>query len=942
MKNMRKLLSLVLAVVMVMSLAIPALAADFTDVPSDYKYYSAIQSLVARKVINGYEEDNTFRPENTITRAEFCAIVVRAIGLESTSASPAETGFPDVAAEHWASGYIKTARAQQIIDGHDDGTFTPEAPVTYEQAIKMTVVAKAAVLKTQAEKMGGYPQGYVTVANNLGFLKKIVDGVATQPAKRGTIAQLVDNMLKVDLSEQMGESIPSLGTDQMEEVTGQIVAVNGATIEDTATKLSTYQIKVLLSNGKTQIFDASRTDQKDELYGFLGKQVTIYYEDDYGVDVPEISSMSGRKNRNYEQVLGVDEIVDYSNSFVEYYDNNDREQKISISNNAVILFNGSYYDDSDFETLLYNNINKAGSIRFLSSDGEDAAVDIIFFTSYSNWFVTSVSKTSMTVYGEVNGTSDTIVIDTDDRNKTISIMKDGRNVDFDAIAKNQILSISESADKRFIEVLISSTAPSGKITGMPRAEQKLPVVNKTYTFASDLKFGDDIVVGATVKLYLDAFGKVAKYTFQAASDSYIYGYLMDVRNFGTSMESDVRVRLLNLNATSTKEPTDLKLASRVSINGKTYSTDTEYDNILALFRETAQYYEGVGDYDFADGEVYQVIKYTVSGGVVNSILIGKQGASETSADLRVNTDYIDGITCTTTNTTLSSIYRLSSSKVIFIPSAYRDDSKEYTIRNCSNSGFQSGSAYNVLLVDVSEANIPAVVIVYGDSTSASTAWVSNLPMVVTDKRATEEGYEITARSSASEKEYTDESGVFYDAVEIGDIVRIFPGSDGKEIEDMEVTMKASDAFNGTGFLQAGQADGRKVTEAGVSLGSTNSWIKEGSNSTNDNAQMSLMAGVAFGITEQDNSASMLMALDYPVDGDEWTKKVLGDSGRMASLNVANAKVISVTYKANGSYRIEDAEIGQISTYENVNVDASKLFVYNASGSTKLIIIFHAN
>ncbi len=938
MKNMRKLLSLLLAVVMTMSLAIPALAADFTDVPADYKYYSAIQSLVARGIINGYGEDNTFRPEKTITRAEFCKMVVYAIGLSSSAGVQAETGFPDVAPGHWASGAIKIARDQQIINGLDDGTFRPEDPVTYEQAIKMTVIAKSPILKTQAEKAGGYPQGFVTVASNYGFLKRITDGVALEPAKRGTIAQLVDNMLKIDLSEQMG-GLPNLGgNDTMEEVNGQVVAVQGASIEPTSTKLSAYQIKVILSNGDAQIFDASEIDQKDDLYSFLGKQVTIYYEDSSYSDELVISSMSGRKNRNDEQTLSVDEIIDYSNTHVEYDDNNDDEQKISISSNAIILYNGSYYDTTDFETLLASKINKAGSIRFLSTDGEGADADVVFFTSYDNWFVTSKSPTTMIVYGEVNGSASNIEINTDDKNKTITITKNGKNVDFGAIEKNQILSISKSNDGKFIEVLISSDAPSGKITGLTREEGTLVIGNKTYSFAPDVTFGTDLTVGATVKLYLDAFGKVAKYVFEAASNNYSYGYLMQIENFGTAWESDVQVQLLSLNSTSNTNVTELPLASTVIINGKSYSTDDDYGTIETLLETTAQYYEGEGNYDFADGQVFQPIRYAVSDGAIDSILIGKQNEPETDADMKVNDDYLtNGIKCTINNTTLANIYTLSNStKVLFVPKtdADRINTKKYTIKSGNNSGFVKDSTYKVLLVDVSKAGVPAVVVVYEDSTSTSTEWTSNQPMVVTKKAEGEDVYEIYAEGADGKATFIDDTGFYYNQVEIGDIIRVNPGNNDR-IDNMEVTMKAKDVYDGTKFIQVGN---RTVEKDGKLKSGTYSWIREGTDSTGRVA-MSLMAGVAYDI----DADTLLMALDYPIAGTTWDKTKLEEDELMARVVDADAAKIIAIDKVNSGFRVDttEAEFAQITSYEDRAEDAVKLFVYSAYGVPKLIVIFRA-
>ena len=122
MQKAKKIMSLLLAIAMLAAFAVPsAFAAEFSDVPESYQYYDAVQSLVARGIVDGYT-DGTFKPEDTISRAEFCKMVVYSIGMgEISQGAVAETGFPDVAADFWAAGVIKVARDMNIINGYDDG-----------------------------------------------------------------------------------------------------------------------------------------------------------------------------------------------------------------------------------------------------------------------------------------------------------------------------------------------------------------------------------------------------------------------------------------------------------------------------------------------------------------------------------------------------------------------------------------------------------------------------------------------------------------------------------------------------------------------------------------------------------------------------------------------------------------------------------------------------
>ena len=109
---------------------------EFVDVEGHWAQ-SAVNDMASRIIINGYE-DGTFRPEGDITRAEFAAIIIRALGLP---AGLGESEFTDVAQSDWYCGYVGTAVQYGIITGYQDGTFRPQDNITCEQA--MTMVARA-------------------------------------------------------------------------------------------------------------------------------------------------------------------------------------------------------------------------------------------------------------------------------------------------------------------------------------------------------------------------------------------------------------------------------------------------------------------------------------------------------------------------------------------------------------------------------------------------------------------------------------------------------------------------------------------------------------------------------------------------------------------------------------------------------------------------------
>jgi len=84
--------------------------------------------------VRGYA-DGTFRPDASITRAEFAALANRAFGLKGS----APTTFSDVKASSWASKEVSAAVAAGYVSGAPDGTFRPNEPITRQEAALMIV-----------------------------------------------------------------------------------------------------------------------------------------------------------------------------------------------------------------------------------------------------------------------------------------------------------------------------------------------------------------------------------------------------------------------------------------------------------------------------------------------------------------------------------------------------------------------------------------------------------------------------------------------------------------------------------------------------------------------------------------------------------------------------------------------------------------------------------
>ena len=100
--------------------------ANFDDINADAWYAPYVKALVEEEVITGYP-DNTFRPENNVTRAEFAKMVYKyAPKAEETK----DVEFKDVTNDKWYYESVMYMAENGYINGYPDGTFKPDANIS--------------------------------------------------------------------------------------------------------------------------------------------------------------------------------------------------------------------------------------------------------------------------------------------------------------------------------------------------------------------------------------------------------------------------------------------------------------------------------------------------------------------------------------------------------------------------------------------------------------------------------------------------------------------------------------------------------------------------------------------------------------------------------------------------------------------------------------------
>ena len=196
MKNLKKVLALVLVVAMMASFAVSAGAASFTD-NAKIVYNDAVKLLSNLDVINGFT-DGSFNPEGNVTRAQTAKMIAYIMngGEDASSTFAASAKFNDVANGYWAANSIGYCATKEIVAGAGNNLYYPNNDVTGVQLAKMALVALG--YDPTIEKLTGsaWAINTINLAEDAGLFDDMnKDFNASAAASRQEAAQILYNML---------------------------------------------------------------------------------------------------------------------------------------------------------------------------------------------------------------------------------------------------------------------------------------------------------------------------------------------------------------------------------------------------------------------------------------------------------------------------------------------------------------------------------------------------------------------------------------------------------------------------------------------------------------------------------------------------------------------------------------------------------------------------
>ena len=491
---MKKLLAMVLALVMTLSLAVSASAfKDDKDISADYA--EAVAVLDGMGVFKGYE-DGSFKPTGDITRAEVATIIYRiytgdVAKSDKSGLYATYNKFSDMTGAGWAAGYIGYCANAELVKGYPDGTFKPSGKITGYEVLAM--ILRAVGYDKNGEFSGAdWALNVAKYAEQLGILKNVAKTTNLgAPATR----ELVAEMLFRAIQSPVVTYTPAFGYQ-----TDKVQKLDQTTLGYKNFKLADADDEDVWGRPTTKWYKDSDKDLKYDSDETVYAEITATPDASFNVETSECDIC---------EALGVKKTT----TVVDTYTNGVKDTKdVTYTATATKAMVGAQGQQLEFYEV-------DGGYRLVVIDTYLAKVDSVKDEKTdAKGHVTSDAYMNLTVYTNYAGVD--YVVKGDDYAKGDYVLV---NVNKDT--DNNVKIVGFTAKQPLVEIVSKAESFDGAQSKLWRNSNKHTIADKDYTDA--VEFNHDEAQKSTIKFtwFLDQFGNLIG---SVALDRSNYAVLKDI------------------------------------------------------------------------------------------------------------------------------------------------------------------------------------------------------------------------------------------------------------------------------------------------------------------------------------------------------------------------------------------------------------------------------
>ena len=479
MKNLKKILALVLAFACAFTMFAGAAFTDQADIKVDA---DVVDTLVSLGIVEGFE-DGSFQPNGTVTRAQMAKMiyVLRTGNSDASAYNDEKSSFTDING-HWARGYIKYCQSLGIIAGKSNTKFVPNEKVSAQEAAKMLLVT----LGYNAQKAGLVGTGWASKTNALADEAGLLEDVNTSftaACPRQYAAQLIYNAIDAKTvvlrdgeytdETAMGVANKTIGEKYMglKKTVGTLSSFSKTSGKDT------YEMSLtdINENDSSTKYETSFTKVEKDYASLKYKTVKVLYkakDDVYGVfatdDNTSTTGVLADLKMDSDKKVKLDGTkYDLASTTTVYVDG----VKVTTNGEKTIKDWVTKYGDGGSNKFAKPYL-KGTKVELLATDGS-SDYSILNVTTYEIGKVSYVGSDYINVTTKGGVATQSVKRSDDDFNYPSDIKKD----DYVVVTKE-----GNYADKKGL--IEKATVVEGKVQST-KGDNKVQINDNWYTMASD-------------------------------------------------------------------------------------------------------------------------------------------------------------------------------------------------------------------------------------------------------------------------------------------------------------------------------------------------------------------------------------------------------------------------------------------------------------------------
>ena len=479
MKNLKKVLALVLAFACAFTMFAGAAFTDSADIKVDA---DVVDTLVSLGIVEGFE-DGSFQPNGTVTRAQMAKMiyVLRTGNSDASAYNDEKSSFTDING-HWARGYIKYCQSLGIIAGKSNTKFVPNEKVSAQEAAKMLLVT----LGYNAQKAGLVGTGWASKTNALADEAGLLEDVNTSftaACPRQYAAQLIYNAIDAKTvvlrdgeytdETAMGVANKTIGEKYMglKKTVGTLSSFSKTSGKDT------YEMSLtdINENDSSTKYETSFTKVEKDYASLKYKTVKVLYkakDDVYGVfatdDNTSTTGVLADLKMDSDKKVKLDGTkYDLASTTTVYVDG----VKVTTDGEKTIKDWVTKYGDGGSNEFAKPYL-KGTKVELLATDGS-SDYSILNVTTYEIGKVSYVGSDYINVTTKGGVATQSVKRSDDDFNYPSDIKKD----DYVVVTKE-----GNYADKKGL--IEKATVVEGKVQST-KGDNKVQINDNWYTMASD-------------------------------------------------------------------------------------------------------------------------------------------------------------------------------------------------------------------------------------------------------------------------------------------------------------------------------------------------------------------------------------------------------------------------------------------------------------------------